>query len=70
MSCRTCVNSTSNCGSLDLICCAQVRDDLIDAAVTLALQLHGDVAGVGLGDRGQAHLQARPARDALHFGVF
>ena len=33
------------------------------------LQLDGDVAGVGLGDRGQAQLQAGAARRALHFRV-
>ena len=45
---------------------AQVGHDLVDAAIALVLQLHGDVAGVGLGDCSETHLQPRTPRYAFH----
>ena len=53
-------------GGLDLL--AHVGHHFVDAAAAFGLQLHGEVAGVGLGDGGQAHLQAGAARGDLHFG--
>ncbi len=44
---------------------AHVGDDLVDAATAMLLQLDGEVTGVGFGHRGQAHLQASPARGDL-----
>src|SRR5580704_6553417 len=47
---------------------AEVRDDLIDAAVALAFELHSDIAGIGFGNCSQAHLQSCAARGALDLG--
>ena len=44
---------------------ADVGDDLVDVAAALGFELDGDVAGVGLGDGGEAHLEAGAAGDVL-----
>ena len=67
MSCRSCGNSTSSTGSAFRTLGAHVGDHLVAAAAALALQLDGNIAGVGFGDRGQAQLQAGAARSAFHF---
>ena len=54
-------------GLLDLV--AHVVHDFVDAAVALGLQLDGEVAGVGFGHGGKAHLQAGAARGAFDLGV-
>ena len=46
---------------------AHVGDHFFAAALAVALQLDGDVAGVGFGHRRQAQLQAGAARGAFHF---
>ena len=57
----------SSSGSVVLICCAHVFHHFVDAAAALGLELHGEVAGVGFGHGGQAHLQAGAARGAFDF---
>ncbi len=49
---------------------AELRDDFVDVTAALALQLDGNVAAVGLGDGGQAQLQAGAARRAFDFRDF
>ena len=51
-------------GGLDLR--AHVGHHVVDGAAALGFQLDGEVAGVGLGHGGQAHLQAGAARGAFH----
>ena len=46
---------------------AHFGNDLVDAAVAIALQPHGEVAGVRFGDGREAELQSGAARSALHF---
>ena len=53
-------------GGLDLL--AHVLHHVVNGAAALGLQLHGEVAGVGFGHGGQAHLQAGAARSDFHFG--
>ncbi len=44
---------------------ADVGDDVVDGAAAFGFELDGDVAGVGLSDGGEAHLQAGAAADAF-----
>ena len=53
-------------GGLDLL--AHIVHHLVDRAAALGFQLHGEVAGVGFGDGGEAHLQAGAARGDFDFG--
>ena len=57
-------NSTRSAGSVDSIFC---RSSLITSSRrdALGFQLHGEVAGVRLGDAGEAELQPGAAREAL-----
>ena len=55
-------------GSLALILRADVGDDFVDGAAALGFELDGEVAGVGFGDGGEAHLQAGAAGGAFDFG--
>ena len=68
MSCRTWVNSMSRAGSDFLILFADVLHDLFDVAVAVLLEADREVSGVGLGDRGEAHLQAGAAAGDLDLG--
>ena len=52
-------------GLIDFV--ADVCYDLIDRAVTILLEADGKVAGVRLGDGGEAHLQASTSRGDLDF---
>ncbi len=47
--------------------CPGIGDHLVDTTITLALQLDGDVACVGLRHGGEAHLQASTSRCAFDF---
>ena len=47
---------------------ADVLHDLFDVAVAVTLEADGEVAGVGLGDGGEAHLQAGAAAGDLDLG--
>ena len=62
------MNSTSSSGSAALICCAGVGHDFVDAAAAVVLEHDGEVAGVGFGDGGEAHLEAGAARGGGDFG--
>ncbi len=46
---------------------AHVFHHLVHRSAAFCLQLHREVAGVGLGHRGQAHLQAGATGGGLHF---
>ena len=67
MSCNTWTNSTSRPGSLLRHSRAHIADDVVDAAAAICLQFDGDVAGVRLGNRGQAEFEPGAPRRALHF---
>ena len=49
---------------------ADIGDDFVDTAIAFRLELDSNVAGVGFGDGGEAHLEAGAARDAIDFGSF
>ena len=46
---------------------AHIGNDLVDAAVAVALQPHGEVAVIGLGHGGETQLDSGAPRSALHF---
>ena len=49
---------------------AQVCDDFIDAAFSIALELDQKVSAVGFGHGSEAQLQAGAPRSAFNFGYF
>ncbi len=46
----------------------QLGDDFLHATIAFVLQLDRNIAGIGLGHRGQAKLQPGAAGEALYFG--